>query len=63
MIVFTVGVLIRLGLKPEGGGTFQRRRFGAADSALDNSAPCRFGAVSNFYFLNNEEKTMKQAIS
>ena len=27
-----------------GGGTFRRRRFGAADSALDNSAPCRFGA-------------------
>ena len=23
---------------------FRRRRLGAADSALDNSAPCRFGA-------------------
>ena len=35
----------------QGGGSFRRRRFGAADSALDNSAPCRngtrhFGAVS-----------------
>ena len=41
--------------------------FGAADSALDNSAPCsfgagHFGAVSYFFFSNNEEKTMKQAI-
>ena len=26
------------------GGTFWRRGFGAADLALDNSAPCRFGA-------------------
>ena len=24
--------------------SFRRRRLGAADSALDNSAPCRFGA-------------------
>jgi len=38
-----------------GGGQFRRRRFGAADSALDNWAPCRFGAghfgaVSYFFF-------------
>ena len=37
--------------------------FGAADSALDNSVPCRFGtghfgAVSYFfYFSSYEEKT------
>ena len=27
-----------------GGGPFRRRHFSAADSALDNSTPCRFGA-------------------
>ena len=28
----------------QGGVPYQRRRFGAADSALDNSVPCRLGA-------------------
>ena len=48
-----------------GGGTFRRppfrrRRLGAADSALDNSAPSRFdaghfGAVSYIYFFSSYE--------
>ena len=32
-----------LAWKP-GEGPFRRRRLGAANSALDNCAPCRFGA-------------------
>ena len=35
---------VRCTIEFPGGGPFRRRRFGSADSALDNSASCRFGA-------------------
>ena len=43
--------------------TFGRRRFGAADWAPDNRAPCRLDTGHLRAVSSYEEKTMKQVIS
>ena len=44
-------ILVIQGANNHGGGPFRRRRFGAADSALDNSAPDISAPFPNFFLF------------